>query len=311
MVFIKMLDNITFRHLPLDALRTFAVAAQLRSFTRAGKEVHRTQSAVSMQIKRLETEIDRALFVRKGRTIALTADGEVLLGYAQQMLRLHDEALADLTSPAIKGVVRLGVPDDYATAYLPRVLARFAHAYPKVRVDVQCDTSKDLLAGLKQDKLDLCLATGDGTPVDAQPGYEIKTLSRIPLVWMGAGDLDLSAIWDRKAPLPVAVFHDGCLHRRWALLALKQANIPYRIAFSSPSLAPILAAVRSGLAISPVTISSLEHDCRALPSESGLPSLPTVTVSLHARSSDDHQAAKCLARFMEERFQTGQPSTAN
>ena len=119
--------------LPTDLLRTFATVADTRSFTRAGDIVHRTQSAVSMQIRRLEEEVGSPLFLRAGKVVSLTPEGETLLGYARRILALHDEAVASVSAPDMTGVVRLGSPDDFVGRFLPKILAGFAEAYPRVR----------------------------------------------------------------------------------------------------------------------------------------------------------------------------------
>lgn len=294
-----MFDDKILLHLSLETLRTFVAAAELRSFTKAGQSIHRSQSAVSMQLKRLENDLDCRLFERNARIVRLTHEGELLLHYARRLLRLHDEALACFSKPRLSGLVRLGVPDDYATFYLPGVLARFARAYPEVRVDVRCDTTPNLLLGLKANEIDLCLTTEDGENM-REAG---KALAQIPLLWMGSEDLDLAAIWKGEDRLlPLAVFHEGCLHRRWALEALQEKDIAYRIAFSSLSLTAIYAAVRTSLAVSPMLRSCSAPGCRFLAPDCGLPRLPDVTVALHVRKTAEHPAVACLAQFVEERF---------
>ena len=298
MLKINMLDDTSLNHLSMEILRTFVAAAELRSFTKAGQSIHRTQSAVSMQLKRLENDLGRRLFERNARRVRLTPDGEILLHYARRLLRLHDETMACFNGPRLTGLVRLGVPDDYATCYLPDVLARFTLAYPEVRVDVRCDTTQDLLLALRAGELDLCLTTEDGD--NLRNGC--KPLARIPLLWMGSEDLDLKSIWKGTDELlPLAVFHDGCLQRRWAMKALESEGIGCRIAFSSLSLAAIHAAVRTGLVVSPMLRSCPAPGCCFLPKDSGLPLLPDITVALSVREQSDHPAVACLAEFVEER----------
>ena len=121
-----------------DLLRTFVTIVDAGGFTQAAKQVHRTQSAVSMQVRRLEETLDRVLFERDGRGVRLAPDGEALLGYARRLLKLHDEAVAALTRPDLFGLVRIGTPDDYVDRFLPEILARFARAFPRVQVEVNC-----------------------------------------------------------------------------------------------------------------------------------------------------------------------------
>ena len=180
------------------------------------------------------------------------------------------------------------------------MLAQFARAYPNVRVDVRCDATKELIREFKSGRLDVCLTTEDGE--DIREGG--KPVARIPLLWMGAADLELQSIWrDNGEPLPLAVFHEGCLQRRWALEALDLQGISYRIAFSSLSLTAIQAAVATGFAVSPMLQSCSGAGCHFLPQNCALPRLPDVTVALHVRPAPDHPAVECLAEFVEERFQ--------
>ncbi len=299
----RMLDASNLVHLPLDALRTFVAASELASFTRAGEEVHRSQSAVSMQMKRLEEELGCRLFERNARRVCLTSEGATLLGYARRMLQLHDEALAALAIPVVEGEVRLGVPDEFATSLLPGVLARFARTHPMVRVVVRCDATRALLRLLTTRELDVCICTCDNAPENAE------VLLRNPLVWAASRQMAIDL--DSGAPLPLAVFHEGCLYRHWALRTLEQAGIPHRIAYSSPSLAAILAAVRSGFAIAPVALSSVAKlaDFRILGPESGLPALPSVGVTLHTIPPPFPEAVAHLVAHVRDGFASSEPTS--
>src|SRR5690606_31956035 len=158
-----------YQSLDSDVLRTFVAIAEQGGFTRAGEVVNRTQSAVSMQMKRLEEDIlQRQLFERDGRQVRLTAEGQVLLGYARRILKLQGEVFNTLRMPHMVGVVRIGTPDDYAMRFLPTILSSFAQAYPLIQVEVHCDSSKQLM--LRQD-LDLTIVT-------REPGNEIGELLR-------------------------------------------------------------------------------------------------------------------------------------
>lgn len=161
-----------------ELLRTFVAIAEHGGFTRAAEALNRTQSAVSMQMKRLEEDVlQRSLFERDGRQTRLTAEGQVLLGYARRILKLHGEVFNTLRRPHMVGSVRIGTPDDYVMRFLPAILSRFAEAYPLVQVEVHCDTSLNLLA---RNDLDLSIVT-------REPGTEIGQLLRQePFVWMAA-----------------------------------------------------------------------------------------------------------------------------
>ena len=248
-------------HLDPDLLRTFVAIVDAGGFTSAAQQVHRTQSAVSMQVRRLEAALDRTLFQREGRGVQLTPEGEALLGYARRLLKLHDEALAVLSRPDLSGLVRLGTPDDYVGRFLPDILVRFARAFPRVQVEVHCESSVNLRRLLAEDRLDLALITGT-------PGAETgEVLRREPTVWATAE----RHLAHEDDPLPLALFQSGCPFRDWALAGLNERGRPYRIAYTSASLTGILAAVTAGLAVTVLSRSILPAEVRPLRAEEGFP----------------------------------------
>ena len=257
--------------LPTELLRTFAAVAESGSFTRAGRAVNRTQGAVSMQVKRLEELVGRPLLLRGGPSVELTPPGERLLGYARRILELGDEALAVVTAPALSGAVRLGSPEDYATLVLPQALRHFAVAHPQVRVEVRCDPTAALISLLARGELDLALATWP------EPRPDAELVRREPVVWVAPEG------WARSGddPLPLALFHAGCVYRRWAMEVLDAAGIAYRVMFESPSLSGVLAAVSAGLAVAPVGKGNVPRGARVLGAKDGLPTLPKAAVCLH------------------------------
>ncbi|HPF59928.1 MAG TPA: LysR substrate-binding domain-containing protein [Candidatus Competibacteraceae bacterium] len=276
-----------------DLLRTFIAIVDAGGFTSAAQRVHRTQSAVSMQVRRLEAILDRALFQREGRGAQLTPDGEALLGYARRLLKLHDEALAVLTRPDLSGLLRLGTPDDYVGRFLPDILVRFARAFPRVQVEVHCEPSVNLRGLLAADRLDLALIT-------CTPGAETgEVLRREPTVWATAE----RHLAHEDEPLPLALFQPGCPFRDWALTGLSGLNRPYRIAYTSASISGILAAVTAGLAVTVLGRSILPSGVRALRTEEGFPPLPPASITLH-RGSSVSAVAECLAGYMREGFAT-------
>lgn len=170
MQYISEFDELSsYPSIDTEVLRTFVAIADQGGFTKAGEQVNRTQSAVSMQMKRLEEDVlQRQLFQREGRQVRLTAEGQVLLGYARRILKLHSEVFNTLREPHMVGTVRIGTPDDYVMRFLPGILSRFAQAYPLIQIEVHCESSKQLL--LRQD-LDLSIVT-------REPGSEIGQLLR-------------------------------------------------------------------------------------------------------------------------------------
>lgn len=279
-----------------DLLRTFVAIVDAGGFTQAARQVHRTQSAVSMQVRRLEETLDRVLFQRDGRGVQLAPDGEALLGYARRLLKLHDEAVAALTRPDLSGLVRIGTPDDYVDRFLPEILARFACAFPRVQVEVHCETSMNLRRILTEDRLDLALIT-------CAPGAETgEVLRREPTVWATAE----RHLAHEHEPLPLALFQPGCPFRDWALASLNEQGRPYRIAYTSASFSSILAAVTAGLAVTVLCRSVLPAGVRPLGVGEGFPSLPSASITLH-RGRAVTVVAERLAGYIREGFSADAP----
>src|SRR3954471_166227 len=164
--------------LDIDQLRTFIAIADTGSFTRAAEVVNKTQSAVSMQMKRLEERLERPIFARDGRASKLTEDGQRLLDYARRIVKLNVETLAAFSEDALSGRVRLGLPDDYADRYLPEIMARFSHAYPGVELTVMCQPSTDLVELIDSNEIDLAIVTDCGTTRASE------TFRRERLLWV-------------------------------------------------------------------------------------------------------------------------------
>ncbi|NBA93903.1 LysR substrate-binding domain-containing protein [Pseudomonas sp. R5(2019)] len=273
-----------------EILRTFVAIADQGGFTRAGEVVNRTQSAVSMQMKRLEEDIlQRQLFQRDGRQVRLTAEGQVLLGYARRILKLHSEVFNTLREPHMVGLVRIGTPDDYAMRFLPGILSRFAQAYPLVQVEVHCESSRQLM--LRQD-LDLTIVT-------REPGSEIGQLLRSErFVWAQANGFSPH----EQSPIPLAMFNSDCFCRLWACNALDALGKDYRVAYTSPSLAAIMAVVSAGLAVTAQLQSLITPDLRILGEAEGLPQLPMASVMLLRNASTQSPMTECLADHIAEGF---------
>ena len=224
-----------FPSIDTELLRTLVAIADHGGFTRAAEHLNRTQSAVSMQMKRLEDDVvQRRLFEREGRQVRLNTEGQVLLGYARRILNLHGEVLSTLREPHMVGAVRIGTPDDYVMRFLPGILSRFAQSHPLVQVEVHCESSAQLLQ--RQD-LDLSIVT-------RMPGNEIGQLLRQErFVWAEAQGFNPH----EQSPMPLAMFNSGCFCRAWACNALDTQQRPYRLAYTSPSLSAIMAVVLAHL----------------------------------------------------------------
>ncbi|MBZ9782970.1 LysR family transcriptional regulator [Pseudomonas sp. REP124] len=280
----------TYQTIDTEVLRTFVAIADQGGFTRAGELVHRTQSAVSMQMKRLEEDVlQRQLFQRDGRQVRLTAEGQVLLGYARRILKLHSEVFNTLREPDMVGTVRIGTPDDYVMRFLPGILRRFAQSYPLIQIEVHCESSKQLL--MRQD-LDLSIVT-------REPGSEIGQLLRKErFVWAEAQCYSAH----EQTPLPLAMFNSDCFCRMWACNALDAAGRDYRVAYNSDSLSAIMAVVSAGLAVTAQLESLITQDMRILGEAEDLPLLPEASIMLVRNLHNPSPITECLAEHIVDGF---------
>lgn len=285
-------------NLDIDALRTIVTAQQLGSFNRAATQIGRSQSAVSQQIHKLEEQVGEPLFRRHGRGLALTDAGDVVVAYARRILDLNDEMVLAARGHGIAGVVRLGLPADFAEAWLPTVLGRFKRSHPAVHVEVVVDRNRRLLERLDNGDLDLVLALNNATRGDAE------AIALLPLVWIGPrADIE---VWRSGEPIPLAVYEAPCFFREKALAALDQVGIAWRIAFSSSSLRGLWAAVEAGLGITLRTGAGLPDNLRALDAGGDLPAAPKlgISLSLHDAKRTMTPAAKRLRSIVVETLES-------
>ena len=280
--------------LDLELLRVFALIADGHSFTQAAALVGRTQSAVSMQVKRLEEVLGQKVFDRgKGGETALTPHGQYLLSRARPMLALNDEIMATFRAPEIAGTVRLGSPDDYALSHLPPILKRFAETHPAVQVDVFCAPSTLLVEKLKAGALDLTLVSAGNEPRD----WPTVPLWRGPLAWITS----MRYAPHRQDPLPLALAHQDCSWRAAALAALEAVGRRYRVAYVSGSQAGTYAPVIAGLAVTVCAITTLPEGLRALPPDE-LPPLPEFGILMLKARAPRQPVTDALAAHIEESF---------
>lgn len=249
--------------LELDVLRTFVAIAETGSFTAAANAVFRTPSAVSMQIKKLEDQLGRAVFTRDARSVTLTADGEMLLTFARRLLALNREAVSKFVAPDISGIVRFGSPDDFGERVLPSVLKRFAKSHPAIAVDVTIDMSTNLRRRMAARQLDITLITC----TDALMETGVEILLSEPIVWAGVR----GGCAHLREPLPVSIWEEGCAWRSAALEALGEQGRGYRIAYMSAHTAGQRAAILADLAIAPLPKSFIGGDLVELGVNDGLP----------------------------------------
>lgn len=284
-------------------LRTFVVLAETRSFSRTAERIGRSQSAVSTQIQKLESLLDRTLFDRDRRNVRLTEDGEKLLGYARQILRLSEAVIHRFREPDVAGEVRFGSPEDFATFYLPEILAGFVASFPRVLLHVNCDLTLRLIDGFKADGYDLIVIKQD--PDAIHPGAQ--PLWRERLVWVGGPDcapsMDFEAacrtFGHRAHPVPLVLSPSPCVYRHRAVTALDAAQTAWTVSYSSPSLAGATAAVKAGLGLSVLPRTMVPRDLVAFEGGAGWPPLAETAICLLAANRLD-PAAAALADFIKD-----------
>jgi DNA-binding transcriptional LysR family regulator len=274
--------------LDIDQLRTFIAIADTGSFTRAAEVVNKTQSAVSMQMKRLEERLERPIFVRDGRASKLTEDGQRLLDYARRIVKLNVETIAAFSDAALSGRVRLGVPDDYADRYLPEIMARFSRSHPAVELSVICEPTVDLLERIDANELDLAIVT------NCESRRASETFRRERLLWV-ASNRHTAHMQER---LPLALGRPTCAWRRIAVERLEALGRPYHILFSSSNNGAAAAAVLAGLAVSVLPESGLRPGMRVLTSADGFPELPSCRIGLVRNAHETSALADALAEHI-------------
>ncbi|MFM0514618.1 LysR substrate-binding domain-containing protein [Paraburkholderia sp. RL17-373-BIF-A] len=267
------------RTLDLDLLRTFVAVADGESFALAAERVHRTQSAVTQQMARLELQLGVALFQKVGRSKRLTEPGVRLLDYARQLLALNDEVLETLAAPDLRGPLRIGSPYDAAEFLLPPLLARFSALYPHVQIEVHPARTAHLLQALKQGQIEISLvAMPEGMVDPAHPSVRLRTS---PMVWMAAAEY----VHDPSQPVPLVLPNEPSHYRATALATLDAHQIPWHIRHVSTSLAfgGLRAALRAGLGVTVRPIEMLASELRVLDEAEGLPRLPSLCFDLYLR----------------------------
>lgn len=275
-----------------DLLRAFVTVVEAGGFSQAATRLLRGQSAVSLQIKRLEEALGVRLLDRSPRHVALTSEGEMILDHARRILRLNDELVARVREPTLSGLVRLGAPEDFATSHLPRVLARFSRSYPQVALEVTCELTLQVLERFNSGGLDIALIKRE--PSGATGGIRVW---REPLVWVAA-EREFAEAQD---VLPLVVSPRPCVYRKRATDALDRAGRAWRIAYTCESLAGNHAAVRAGLGITVLPKAMTPPDLTILDGEQRrLPQLQDTEVALIAAAQLNPPAARLRDYIVRE-----------
>jgi DNA-binding transcriptional LysR family regulator len=276
--------------LDLDLLRSFISVVDTGGFTRAGERVHRTQSTVSQQIRRLEESLGHPLLYRNGKQVTLTEQGERLLSYARRILALEQEAREVVARPEGEGVVRIGVTEDFAAYRLTELLSDFVRSRPGLRLDVRCGISAQSRHALERGELDLALFkrdAGEGGGIAAWPER---------LHWVSSQRYPIDF---HRDPLPLVMSEPGCLYRYRMIHATESAGRAWHIAYTSPNIAGIQAAVSVGLGVSILPGVAILDDHRILTTKDGFPSITNTELALVV-ATDASPATRRLAEVLAD-----------
>ncbi len=279
------------KHLSTDALRSFVAVIEFGGITAAGERLGRSQPAISIQIKKLEQQLGAELLQRHGQRLSLTPDGERVYDYAQRIISLHEQLLAQFQPQAVSGDIRLGITSEFASSLLPNVLGQFAQVYPQIALQVTSALSKDLFAGLGE-RFDMILALRE------QRNPNDMLLQNDALVWVGT-----PAAFEQR-PLPLVVAPEGCIYRKRAEQALQRARIDYRISYTNSDYSGLTAALNSNLGVTVLAKSTIPDSQSLISSPQLKERLPSpgdinIVLRLDSRASS---AAKQLAEYLSARI---------
>lgn len=280
------------RNIDMDLLRSFVTIVEVKSFTRAAERLYRTQSAVSLQMKRLEEQLGSRLFERGGRGVLPTQAGSLLLGYARRILAANDELFGRMTEPEVEGAVSIGATDGYAAEHLTSALARFVAVFPRTGLKVVTGSAHELDAELASGRLDMQLST----VIEGQGERSGAVLAREALFWcaaQGAGALPAES----DAPLSLVMKRRGCPIREVAESRLMAAGISWELRFEAESRASVQAGIGSGLGIGVLSSGSLLAGIQRVGEGGQLPKLPDLVTMLEI-NPEAGPAARRLHLFL-------------
>lgn len=278
------------KNLPTDLLRTFVTLVELKGFTATAEWLGRSQPAISLQIKRLEKLLEQTLLQRQGQHIELTQAGKQLLGYAQQILALNDEAVAQFSKTAVSDKIHFGIPSEFATTLLPKIVRRFAQAYPNVTLEVTCALSKELLSQTGRNRYDLILALHDDPKMAGQ-----SLVKKDDLVWVSGSSSDSLL----PTSIPLIAAPKGCIYRQRGIDRLKTSGHQWRIVYTIPDLTGIQAAIEEGLGVTVLAKSTVPDNLHILKTGGKLPPLGNVGISLIHQRKEPSEAILRLMDFVQ------------
>ncbi len=279
------------KQLSLDILRTFVTIVELGSFKKAGESLGRTQPAISLQIKRLEQQIGKRIFEKRGQSYQLNKDGDWLYAKAKQMLALNDSIFRDLEENALRGQLRLGIPSEFATTLLPNIIGEFSQRYPDVTLDVTSALSRHLLSEQYRTQFDLILAL-----VRPDITTDAELLKNDELVWVGDAAMPIA-----QHSISLVLAPEGCVYRSRVIHKLKQQTHAWKITYTNADLYGLIAAIKQGLGLTALAKSSLPKELNVI-KDSRLPPLGNIDVCLFKQQTQHPQVAEALASYIRTRI---------
>lgn len=283
------------QNLSLAVLRTFVTCVELGNFNKAGDILGRSQPAISLQIKKLESQLERKLFSKVGQSYRVNNDGEKLFAYAQQMLALNDEIFNAFNTQTLRGRLRLGIPSEFASVILPSIIGEFSQRYPEVSLDVTSALSQHLLAPNSAKQFDLILALlNSNKSINQLP--DAQTLRKDDLVWVAYPNMRLP-----HDSLPLVLAPEGCIYRQQVIEHLKKQTHPWKITYTNPDFYGLMAAMKQALGIT-VLARSIVPDELVIVKDKRLPKLPKVNICLINQDNQHPQVSKALSDYIKTRL---------
>jgi len=277
------------RNLPIDLIRTLITISEVGGYTRAAQVLGRTQPAITLQIKRLEALVNAKLVSQVGQKSVLTDDGQLLAVYARKILRLNDDAIAKFSTQTPGDSLRIGLPTDFATAYLQDALMQFSHRAPSVQLKIRCDLSAKLLEELHEDEHDIIIALYS----DEDNQYLSHHWSQQP-IWVCAEQFELN----KQQPVPLIAHHEGCAYRDRMTSVLTRQRRQWNIVFSAPGIAELQRAVLASFGVTALTSTTLLDGMREIDEDDGFPNLPPIQLGIFYRHSQMSEAGSRLIKHL-------------
>ena len=279
------------QQLSLDAIRMFVTVHDMGGYAKAGEVIGRSQPAISLQIKKLESQLGKKLFTKVGQRHVLSLDGEWLLPHARALLALNDEVLQTAQTESLKGRLRLGIPSEFSSTLLPSLIGEFSQRYPAVSLDVTSALSRNLLSTARKDDFDLVLAL---VPPEQKTDGEV--IRKDELVWVGDNSFPI-----RSDLIALVLAPDGCVYRSRAIERLKQQTQMWKIRYTNPDLYGLIAAMQQGLGITPLAKSSVPDNLDIIRNPL-LPQLGKINICLFNFDTQHPEVSRTLSTFIRQRL---------